>query len=668
MAPAAAEVVYSIRVVGIDSVNDTDVLTPWIPQTEVRNAPDVDAQTALLDLLDSNGFGYALIDYTQYGMGLFLDSIVKPDGTSLGSSGTGYWEFVINGQSSMVGANSYLPLQGDRLEWRYSVFSGNAPIDNEIETNPDAARPDYDAIAGDYTQGRVVDVAAPTVQDETELAFKHNYVGDEAWSYVSDPLLVNGNIYLAFKQSLRVISGKDGSTLAETELAAPIDYACRPVYTAGLVIVPLANGRLQAFTADTLICVWASDAVPDDPVNGPHQSLTTLIESDGYLYAGTAVASWTETFSGVYQSINALTGAVRWRNVNTASGYYWSGAAQAGSLLFIADDRGRVSALDVQTGTELDHVTLGASVRSTLVVYNGCLYAVDVSGRLNRIALNTTASNNTGPVFGAVDSLRFATGSTSMPTISNGLLFVGGAQADFTGVLAVIALDDFTIRHQIAAPAEVKSAPLITQNGTSTYVYFTYNTTPGGVMAYRLGDAAATDLYVPTGSDENWCVSSVLAGADGTLYYTNDSGNLYALKAIPPLDDEEEEVGDDGEDDGKTVNTGSTTDNQARNTKNIIPAAHPARPAPIAPAKPADPVTDAPATAEATTPPPAASSDTAASIVETTSPATDATPTQPQRTDTLPVLPLVGALVGALGLVGCIVWFLTGRKGRVNAP
>ena len=86
---------------------------------------------------------------------------------------------------------------------------------------------------------------------------------------------------------------------------------------------------------------------------------------------------------------------------------------------------------------------------------------------------------------------------------------------------------------------EVKSAPLASVQMGGTYVYFTCNGAEGewpaymaggGVYCYRVGDAEAASLYEPEAGRRNWCLASVVASPDGSLFYTNDSGYLFKLK------------------------------------------------------------------------------------------------------------------------------------------
>ena len=61
----------------------------------------------------------------------------------------------------------------------------------------------------------------------------------------------------------------------------------------------------------------------------------------------------------------------------------------------------------------------------------------------------------------------------------------------------------------------------------------TYNKKPGGIIMFADSpgqtEAKKTDLFTPTEDMSQFCVSSVTAGSDGTLYYKNDSGNIFAV-------------------------------------------------------------------------------------------------------------------------------------------
>lgn len=86
----------------------------------------------------------------------------------------------------------------------------------------------------------------------------------------------------------------------------------------------------------------------------------------------------------------------------------------------------------------------------------------------------------------------------------------------------------------------MQSTPLVAKAvDGKTYAYFTCNgaetdenkipTNGGGAWVYCLETNTATKLFEATGDMANWCTKSIVMGADGTLYWTNDSGTLFAL-------------------------------------------------------------------------------------------------------------------------------------------
>jgi len=393
-----------------------------------------------------------------------------------------------------------------------------------VNPDPDAPRPGYLADNAGFMTNRVVSSNTPNTAANTELSFKAFLKDAEDWeTSCSDILLINNNIYVAIAQSLVIFDGTSGVKLKETELVDSIGYTCRPIYTDGLVVVPLNGGILQAFTADELICVWVTEALSATD-KGPHQNISTLIEKDGLLYCATAVADWETTYLGTFLCIDVKTGTVVLKEENTSSGYYWSGAVVVGDFVYIADNAGRLLSYHATEGWRTEKsCDLSTEIRSTLASDGSYLYAADSEGTLWRIALDEQGAMEPS------GSVSFAAGSSSTPVISDGKLFIGGYTTDSLGILAVIDLSSFTLDRTVSAPANVQSAPLVVKQGADTYVYFTYNFEPGGLYCYRVGDAEASEIFVPEGEDANFCNASVVASGSGLLYYANDSGQLFVL-------------------------------------------------------------------------------------------------------------------------------------------
>ena len=122
---------------------------------------------------------------------------------------------------------------------------------------------------------------------------------------------------------------------------------------------------------------------------------------------------------------------------------------------------------------------------------------------------------------------------------------MGGYQNKYTyyyGQLAVIDAETLAVDYSIckadgsyirqgaSGGGDVKSQPVVSVQNGETYVYFTSNNNPGGIYRYRIGDDEAELLYTPAAGDQQYCMASISVGSDGSLYYVNDSGKLFAFK------------------------------------------------------------------------------------------------------------------------------------------
>lgn len=510
-------------------------------------------------------------DYGMGSYGFYLNTIASPyTGEKLGwDQETGkYWQLFVNGTASDVGASSVMLKTGDVITWAYSAYGSSVPEVSPVTPQPDAERPDWDSVWPGFASGS--NTTAPTPTDEVKESWVTQIKDSADWATnVSDPIYVGDYVYIAAGSKLLQLNAKTGETEREGTLVAPINSIARMVYVDGRIIVPLSGGRLQALTADRLVTLWMTPAL-SATAQGDQQSLSTLTLGDGCVYFGTAVADWSVTYGGSLVCVDIQTGKVLWFQENSEKGYYWSGAALAGSYVVVGDDAGAVIARDAKTGAEVSRVDVGASVRSTVVTSDGgkTLFVVSMDGVLHRLSLSDAG------ILSETGKVKFAKTSTSTPTISGGKLFVGGQSETYIqvskwvkayyGVLAVIDVESLSVSevstidgHAFvgdtngqATSAEVKSAPVVSVQNGETYVYFTANCNPGGVYCYRLGDTDASLIYTPDADHQNYCMASITVGPDGTLYYVNDSGALFAIGSAAT----------EGGDQGGDGNTGGGSD------------------------------------------------------------------------------------------------------------
>lgn len=464
-----------------------------------------------------------------------LESLSSPfaDGRTLQSE----WYFFVNGvPGSRFGADYELKA-GDVVTWAFGSES-EIPDPDEVIVDPAAPRPDWEADwAGDVSQP--TQAATPTGSLEDVWTFDYTRYAASSWANASEPIVVNGFVYLAVDNRLLKIDSSSGEVLAVSNLKGKIGYTARPVYAKGVVIVPLDGGAVQALTADELTTVWVTE-----PVSELAQSNCSISVKGSYAYVGTVDVNYGSGSydNGCFMRINILTGAVSWRHDNRNEGYYWGGSAFAGSYVVVATSAGTVEVLSQSSGALVSSCSLGVQVNSSCVVSEdgSTVYVVDCCGRLHVLGLADNGSLSEKHVI----TLGLA-GSACMPTKFGNMLIVGGWTAD-SSALAVVDLDSFEVRLVTEADdatiplgfGGVKGAPLVSVQADGTYVYFTVNygesvdyvtyTSGGGVYCYKLGDAQARLSYDAAGHN-NYCDSPIACDRYGNLYYINDSGTLFKL-------------------------------------------------------------------------------------------------------------------------------------------
>ncbi len=458
-----------------------------------------------------------------------------------------YWSSTVNGAWESDGINGN-KIESDGFSYELSYVSNdpNTKYDNgtgNYPTSPNAPHPDK-ATGSDTTsyvknEGNTsAATSAPTSSNNAALSWKKAY-GNGNYSEI---LTLGDSIYFASSllnanwtpktAVLHRLSSK-GEETASLQLFGTIDAsACRMAYTDGVIIIPLSNGRLQGVSATEMKTLWVSGAIASGA-----QNISTVTASGGMVFTGTAnsLDSSYNAATGTFFGINAITGERVWANEEANTGFYWSGACKVGNVLLYGNDAGVLTAVDPATGKTVSALKLSSAIRSTVISNNAETetYVTTNDGTLHKISVAPNGS------LSELGTASFASKSTSTATLFQGNLFVGGCAADYTGTLSVIDAATMQVKHSTSLPFEVKSAPLVAKAADgNTYAYFTCNgaegtwpnyTSGGSAWVYCLETNTATKLFDATGSMANWCTKSITMGADGTLYWTNDSGTLFAL-------------------------------------------------------------------------------------------------------------------------------------------
>ena len=525
-----------------------------VPLTELTLPADEDttAESVLERLMVSAGCTNLEAD------ALGLTSATMPDGRVLGTTSAApysFWSFYVNNGFANFGASSYCLKNGDCVEFRYVKGDGTQKPSSAPSTNPGTEHPEVNAVWNGFANGgsgSATDALTPTTKTDAP-SWALNLLTEEqqkagASASASDPIVANGKVYLVTGASvwggktwnavLNEIDPETGSVVRSLELGSSMDSTCRPVITQGIILIPLSGGYLQAVSAKTFETLWYSDAFTK-------QNLSSLTVDGDYVYINT-LDYWSDNDvqNGTVRRINIHTGAITGSASVADGGYYWSGGLMVNGYYVVGGDFGQVRVYSADLSKLVGSIKLsGGNIRSALVLHDGYVYAVTRDdGTLHKLIIGSDGSIT------EASAVQFAAYSTSTPVFSGKYAYICGATANnwkAKGLLSIIDLSDMSVKQIAKADGEElgfesKSTPLVSTRNGETYVYFTLNgakgnwpnyTSGGGVYMYRLGDAEATEVFVPGSGYANYCMASVMCDEFGNLYYTNDSGHLFCVKS-----------------------------------------------------------------------------------------------------------------------------------------
>ena len=541
------QVLGSVDVIGPD-VNGNN--TRWSSASNVSLPEGSTAQDLIETVLTAKGVAY---NGSQSGAYWFLNSITSPfEDKTYGYDGATekYWHLYINGEPSSLCLNQVTLKSDDKVTLAYTTDNSPMPDPDKIVVDPNATTPDWDAEWAGYGNSgngsTVTDAKTPAQAAGLKWAFDWKAESGQQYANCSEPVIANGFVYIATENELIKIDSSTGKKVASAPLASKVSYTSRPIYTNGLIIVPLNGGAVQAITADRLICKWLTPGLTDFT-----QSSCTVVSDGEYVYVGTVDISYDENYNATYgngslKRIKIATGEVSWQNIDASEGYYWTGAALTDKYTIVPTSAGTLKCIDKATGDVVSSVKLGAVANADCIVdpSNGStFYQMTHDGKLHVISLSAKGvlSEQKTVDLGLTNNL-------SAPAVSGDNLIVGGQTASGaalaihnlkTGKTTMVAAADGK-----ALPAGlngIAATPLVSVQGGKTYVYFTVNSADtkdyvnysagGGVYRYTLGDAEATQIY-DAADHYQYCDSPVIADASGNLYYINDSGTLFKLGAV----------------------------------------------------------------------------------------------------------------------------------------
>ena len=424
------------------------------------------------------------------------------------------------------------------------------PSEDELAPLTQDVSSEWPNFRGNAYNNGIVNFDIPTSAEESQLLWAKKM--GEGWSNaVSTQLIVDGCIVFMANTTIYKVNMSSGAIVAQGTMCEKFNWGYTPfAYGEGKIFVSLASGKVQAFDATTLESLW----VYTDPLGG--QSVSPVVYSDGYVYTG----FWkSEKKDANYVCLKAededRTQATEakeatWTMVNKG-GFYWAGALAAGNYLVFGCDDGitaetggtaTLRCVNKHDGTVVSTLELsGLGDQRSALCYApelGKIFFTTKSGYICSASFSASS--------GQLGNLSFShvwegAASTSTPVYYKGKLYFGvGAAFDGGSHCRFVVVDASTLETIGSAEAwgDVKSSPLLsTATEDSGYLsfYFTCNRKPGGIYIAKVNndcsrdsDIEISEIYDAAGREE-YCITSIIASSDGTMYYKNDSGHVFAV-------------------------------------------------------------------------------------------------------------------------------------------
>lgn len=368
------------------------------------------------------------------------------------------------------------------------------------------------------------------------------------------PIAVGGYLYLTLSGgTLLKLDAASGKTVASAPCKDIPPYNSQIASGDGKIFVPQQTSegvQISAFGQNSLALLWQSEAIAYG--SAAQQIASPITYYDHQIYFGTYTQD-PKTYAyttGVYACLSAASGKTVWKHENAAAGYYWNGGAVTGSAIAVSDTAGTISAYRLTDGSPVGTVSAGGPVNSTLCYANGRIYASVKNGYVYSVKAD---ANGQITANSAQKSADLGSSITSSPVVYNGRLYVAGGGYGSTAPFSVLNAADLKTIYQIKG-IQSQSSPLVTTayateaNKNQVLIYVTkYGTIDQNyafskdsscvyVLTDREGQTEPSYETLFTPSVPQSCSQSLTCSGDGTLFYFNDSGNLYAIgkRAVLP--------------------------------------------------------------------------------------------------------------------------------------
>ena len=525
-------ITYNDKESNVVDVENTDKINITVKKDDVSNTYVINLvkKASTVFSIKTNPSDAAVVVTDQFG------SKVKADENGVYTALLGDYQYsYIVAKNGYISKTGTVPQKGGEISVELSKVKGAQPqpVDSQW----------YNFRNSD-TNMAITSAKTPTNADTESVTAK--WIKEFGGTYPSVQIIVDDALIVMADKSLYKLDLESGETITHTEMAAAPNFGYTPMtYAAGMIFCPLTNGTIQAFNADTLKSLW----IFRDELGG--QSLSPLTYYDGYLYTGfwrqeTGTANFVciTTADEDTEKTDEAKSAV-WTHTQQG-GFYWAGSVVVGDAVIVGTDDGTESsagdsilyAFNRKNGNIISAIILeNTGDQRSSIAYSkdkGRIYFTTKGGYLCSANVNA----ETGEV-SDIKKTDIGTESTSTPVVYKDRVYFGMGANFTTGYLAVADADTleilFTEKMNGYPQGSVLLSDAYEKDTGYIYLYLTYNNFPGGISIIRTkadcktaADVQIDELYNAAGYAEH-CISSIICSENGTLYYKNDSGSVFAI-------------------------------------------------------------------------------------------------------------------------------------------
>lgn len=355
------------------------------------------------------------------------------------------------------------------------------------------------------------------------------------------PIVVGDTLIVSSGSNLFKLNRFTGEVISSVKMSASSIYATiSPLYAEGKIFVCLDGGTVQAFDYETMKSLW----IYTDPLGG--QALCPITYDNGFIYTGfwndeTEYANYVclSTKDENTKSDSEIKKAT-W-TYKALGGFYWAGCTVTKNFVVFGKDDGKkgsnssskIISLYKGTGKVASTLAVKGDIRSG-VVYSAeekAYYTSSKAGYVYKFKMNSSSGE-----FSSLKTYKAYGAVTATPVIYSGRVYVGcqnGSGGKFL-VLDAITMSEIYSCDTLGYPqASAMVSTAYEQTSGKIYIYLTYNALPGGITVFEDSrgqtNSKKTELFTPDDDMSQYCISTVTAGSDGTIYYKNDSGYIFAL-------------------------------------------------------------------------------------------------------------------------------------------